>query len=175
MDPLDTWLNSQRGWRHFAVAWLTSLPAGVALSLAWAAESDLFGPMTPGASAVLGRMALGVVASVPLAVLLLSVESLSRRRPSKRGKNRMPRYLWRGIAAIYVFVADNAYAVFADTHPLQWRRQHGFFSAQIGLYAIAIVLMFWNLRYWRRAQRRTAEVAGGAVAADPGPANFRTR
>jgi hypothetical protein len=163
VDSLDTWLNTQRGWRHFAVAWLAALPAGFALSLMWVASSNMSGPPWLGASAVLDRMALGVVASVPFAVLFFSIESLSRRRPSKRGKIRTPRYLWRGMVAMYILIADIGYSIFADAEPVQWRDQHDFFFAQIGFDAIAMALLIWNLQYWRRVKRRTAEVVSGGL------------
>jgi hypothetical protein len=164
VDALDIWLNTQRSWRHFAVAWLTALPAGVALGAVWAGYSDLTGPTALGASAVLARMAIGAVASVPLAALLFSVESLSRRRPAKPGKNRTPRYLWRGIAGVYLLIADNSYSVWADGQPLQWRQQHDFLIVQVGLDVIAVALVIWNLQYWSRLKRRTAVVATN----DPG-------
>ena len=166
MDSLDTWLNTQRGWRHFAVAWLTSLPAGIALSVVWVNGSNLFGPTILGASAVLERMALGVVASVPLAVLLFSIESLSRRRPSKRGKKRTPRYLWRGIAGICSLAGGLALSTIAGSESLQVRQEHGLniFIAEIALDAIAMALIIWNLQYSRRLQRRTTEVASNGSA-----------
>jgi hypothetical protein len=164
VDSLDTWLNTQRGWRHFALAWLTSLPAGVALSLVWVNGSNLFGPTTLGASAVLERMALGVVASVPLTFLPFSIESLSRRRPSKRGKNRTPRYLWRGIVGIYSLIGGGALSTIASSEPLQVR-QHDpyFFIVTIALEATAMALLIWNYQYWLRVKRRTAEIASNGL------------
>jgi hypothetical protein len=160
VDRLDTWLNSQRGWRHLLVAWLMALPGGIALSEMWVLMSSMFGPTALGVSAVLERMALGFVASVPLAVLVFSIESRSRRRPSKRGKNRMPRYRWRGMVAISLLIAANACITLTTSESVQWRRQQSpfFFVAPVGLDVIAMAFMIWNLQYWHRL-RRTIEVA----------------
>jgi hypothetical protein len=165
MDRLDTWLNAQRGWHGFLVAWLVALPGGVALSTLWVAASQLFGPTALSASAVLARLELGVVASVPLAVLNFALVSIYRRRPAKRGKNPMPRYLWRGIASIHALVAAGAYEIWVGAQPVQRHRQHHSFLIFFGLlalaslYVAAIALMIWNLQYSRRLQQRTAEVA----------------
>jgi hypothetical protein len=175
VDALDTWLNTQRGWRHFALAWLTSLPAGVALSLVWAGTSMLFGPTTLGPSADLERMALGVVASVFLAVLGFTIESRSRRRPSKRGKNRTPRYLWRGIVGIYSLIGGGALSMIAASETSQWRRHHPYLViAELVLYAIAMALTIWNLQYWRRVQRQTAELALNDLGSPSGPLRERS-
>jgi hypothetical protein len=119
----------------------------------------LFGPTTLGASAALERMALGVVASVPLAVLIFSIESRSRRRPSKRGKNRTPRYLWRGIVGIYSLIGGGALSTIAGSESLQVRQHDFFFIVAIALEAIAMALLVWNHQYWLRVKRRTAEIA----------------
>lgn len=167
MDAIDTWLSTQRGWRRFVVAWLASLPGGVALSTLWVALSNTAedwngtGPTALGASAAPEHLALGVAASVPIAILTFAIETLSRRRPAKPGKIRTSRYLWRGIVSLYLLVANCAYQVWSAAQPRQWHHnQHDFvyvFVVQLGLMALSMALMTWNLLYWSRLKQQAAE------------------
>jgi len=124
-------------------------------------ESIVFGATTLGTSAVLARLALGVAASVPLAVL---IELLPWRRSAKHGKNQAPRYLWRGLVGTYSLIGGGALSTIALSEPLRVRQHHSyFFFVEIALEAIAVALFIWNLQYSRRLRRRTAEAASSGL------------
>jgi hypothetical protein len=108
-------------------------------------------------------MALGAAASVPLAVVLFSIESVSRRRHSKRGKNRAPRPLWRGFVGIYSLIGGGALETIAGSEPLQVRQHPYLFVAVIPLEVIAVAALIWNLQYSRRLQRQTPEAPSNGV------------
>lgn len=166
MDSLDTWLNRQRGWRRLALTWLVSLPFGVCLGTMWVSLSNWdedwngAGPTALGAAAASVHLALGVAASVPLAILAFAIEALSRRRPAKPGKIRPPRFLWRAIVSLNLLVTNGAYQVWSAAQPRQWHHnQHDFayvFVVQLGLIALSMALMIWNLLYWSRLKRQAA-------------------
>jgi hypothetical protein len=150
------------------VTWLVSLPLGICLGTMWVARSNWAedwtgtGPTALGASAASDHLALGVAASVPLAILAFAIEALFRRRPAKPGKIRPPRFLWRGIVSLYLLVTNGAYQVWSAAQPRQSPQLHAdvyVLVVQLGLIALSMALMTWNLLYWSRLKRQAADAA----------------
>jgi Ca2+/Na+ antiporter len=158
VDRVDRWLNAQRGWRRLLTGWLFLAPAAVNAGLLWSSWGNANDQGTVATGSVLLRIAVAVLAAVPLAAVLMRLQL--RRLRSRPWE---PRFSWRMFVAMYVFMTGVSISVYGDTRTLAWRQRHPSYNTLYLADAVFIVLLIWNGLYYRELRRRAAAEAQAAV------------
>ena len=155
VDRVDRWLNTQRGWRRVFVAWVTIAPIGLGSGALWATWRE----EAVGTGVVGLRVAVGVLAALPVAVLLLRL-GLWRVRKSRPW---YPPFSWRTMAYLYSFMAGMTTSVYGSDQILAGRH-HDSFKPFALLMGAALVFLVWDALYSRKLRRRAEADARAAAS-----------
>jgi hypothetical protein len=150
VDRLDSWLNSQVGWRFAVLAWLATWPAGVLLvSFSWSlGTGNVPGLGLPSVEAV----ALSLPAAVPFAVLVIAL----RRWRTARHSNK-PALLWRGfVGALFMMAAALLELSFTDLQSDRLHNHHVVWLVPLVLWLCALVFLADAVRRQHRLMKGAA-------------------
>ena len=142
VDRLDSWLNSQAGWRRAVLVWLQMWPPAIMFGCTfW--SSTMTGAPGPGLE-FFGVVALSVLAAVPLAGAMVPV---LRWRVARNGR---PVFSWCMYAGTLCMMAEVLLNELTDQQPY-WHHIH----RAVGLVSLALALgaagfSFEAIRRYRR-------------------------
>ena len=148
MDRVDSWLNSQVGWRRAILIWLTVCPAAIL------AGCGVWALVTPGAAGLGTGFVEVVVCSVIAVVPFAWLATVVQRRRVARGLS-MPFFSWRLSASVVSMTAAVLPGVLFDQQPY-WHHIHRAVDLSQMVFLIAAVVLFLL------AARRNRRLAGSS-------------
>jgi uncharacterized membrane protein len=135
MDPLDSWLSRQVGWRYAMLAWLQMCPGAIVAGCA------IWDSVTPGLTgpglAFFAVVAWSLFAAVLLAGVFMAVQCWRRVR-----RSRSPAFSWRAYAGVLCIMTVFVLNLLTDQQPY-WHHVHravGLVSLSLGLIGVGFCL-----------------------------------
>ena len=160
LDPLDWWLNAQRGRRRLLLLWLDAYPLGFVLSdvlwASWAFKGDT-------GWTILAAATVGLLAAIPMVFAISGLHALRVGEMRRKSGKAWARLSWRSFATRFLVVSLVAlnFVVFADN---QYGKPHPALLSANWLSAViaagGLALLFAEDHYAKQVAKRRAHRHG---------------